>query len=219
MFESLTNPSGRLLDPMDRISELLLGLIMALTFTCSFSLAGGRNEVRHMLIGALSCNLAWGIVDAVFYLMACFNARGRGILRLKAVRTIADPTIAYRVIADALPQTLASVLTPAEFEVIRQKLSKLPEPPSYPRLRRTHWLGAAAVFFLVFVSTLPVVLPFTFVDDLKIALRISNAIAVMLLFFAGYRFGYYAGYRPWRMGFAMVILGSAMVGITISLGG
>jgi len=52
---------------MERISEVLFGLIMVLTYTCSFSVAGaGREEVRSMLIGALGCNLAWGLIDAVF---------------------------------------------------------------------------------------------------------------------------------------------------------
>jgi hypothetical protein len=36
MLESVTNPSERLLEPMERFSEVLFGLIMVLTFTCSF---------------------------------------------------------------------------------------------------------------------------------------------------------------------------------------
>jgi len=220
MLESLTNPSERLLEPMERISEILFALIMVLTFTCSFSVAkAGREEVRTMLVGALGCNLAWGIIDAVFYLMGCFSAQGHGILQLKAVRTLSDPSAAHRVIADALPPRVASVLSPAEFEVIRQKLNQLPEPPVRPGLGRDHWLGALGVFLIVFVSTLPVVLPFIFVSDPRLALRTSNAVAVVLLFLVGYRFGQNAGHRPWAMGFAIVILGSAMVGITISLGG
>ena len=220
MLESLTNPSERLLDPMERVSEILFGLIMVLTFTCSFSVAGaGREEVRTTLVGALGCNLAWGIIDAVFYLMGCFSAQGHGILQLKAVRTLSDPGAAHRVIADALPPRVADVLSPAEFEAIRQKLNQLPEPPVRPRLGRDHWLGALGVFLIVFVSTLPVVLPFIFVGDPRLALRTSNVVAVVMLFLVGYRFGHYAGHRPWGMGFAMVILGTAMVGITISLGG
>jgi len=38
------------------------------------------------------------------------------------------------------------------------------------------------VFLLVVVATLPVVLPFLFVHDPKHALRISNGIAILLLF-------------------------------------
>lgn len=220
MLENMTSASERFLDPMERVSEVLFGLIMVLTFTCSFSVAGaGREEVRTMLIGALGCNLAWGIIDAVFYLMGSFSAQGQRILRLKAVRTFTDPSDAHRVIADALPPLVASILSPAEFEVMRQRLNELPEPPASPRLSRDDWLGALGVFLIVFVSTLPVVLPFALVGDLRLALRTSNAAAVVLLFLVGYRFGHHAGHRPWRMGLAMVVLGSVMVGITIFLGG
>jgi len=52
-------PSGRVLDPMERISETLFGLIMALTFICSLGVATtGNVKVQTMLIGALGCNLA-----------------------------------------------------------------------------------------------------------------------------------------------------------------
>ena len=61
--------SKRVLDPYDRVSEVLFGLIMVLTFTGSLSIAeAGRDDVRTMLIGALGCNLVWGIIDGVFYL-------------------------------------------------------------------------------------------------------------------------------------------------------
>jgi hypothetical protein len=54
-----------LLNPLDRAAEVLLGLIMALTFTCSISIANtGGTEIRHLLITAIRCNLAWGLVDA-----------------------------------------------------------------------------------------------------------------------------------------------------------
>ena len=51
----------RLLDPVDRISEILFGLIMAVTIVGSLSIAtAGQNEVRTVLTGALGCNVAWG---------------------------------------------------------------------------------------------------------------------------------------------------------------
>jgi hypothetical protein len=54
------------LDPVDRSGEVLFGLIVALTFTTTFEVAtAGAVDVRTMLIGALGCNLAWGLVDGV----------------------------------------------------------------------------------------------------------------------------------------------------------
>ena len=52
--------SKRVLEPPERIAEVLFGLIMVLTFTCSFSVANSdRIELRQMLVGALGCNAAW----------------------------------------------------------------------------------------------------------------------------------------------------------------
>lgn len=124
-----------------------------------------------------------------------------------------------RILADALPPRLASVLPEAEFEVMRQKLAQLPEPPVHPRLAKDDWLAAAGVFLLVFVSTLPVTIPSIFIHQARLALRISNAVAIAMLFWAGYAFGRYSGFRPWRIGLAMVVVGMAMVGITILFGG
>ena len=67
--------------------------------------------------------------------------------------------------------------------------------------------------------TLPVALPFLFVDNVLHAMRVSNAIAIGLLFVAGYAFGRVAEYRPWLTGLAMVLLGGILVVITIALGG
>ena len=92
MFESFSTWPKLALDPMERISETLFALIMVLTFTCSFSVAGaGREEVRELLIGALGCNVAWGIIDAAFYLMGSFSLRGQGILKLRALTQASSP--------------------------------------------------------------------------------------------------------------------------------
>lgn len=220
MFTSQTDPAESTLEPTERISEILFGLIMVLTFTCSLSVAdAGREEVRTMLIGALGCNLAWGTIDAVFYLMACFSSHGTNLLRLRAVRRISNDIGAHHVIAEALPPLVASILTPADFELIRQRLNSLPEPPRHPRLGLQDWLSSLRVFLLVFVSTLPVILPFVFINNLRMALRVSNLVAVILLFLAGYRFGSHIDHRPWRTGLMMVVVGGVMVAITILLGG
>jgi hypothetical protein len=80
-------PFERVLDPMERISETLFGLIMALTFICSLGVATtGNVKIQTMLIGALGCNLAWGIVDGGLYLLARINDRGGHILTMRALR-------------------------------------------------------------------------------------------------------------------------------------
>jgi hypothetical protein len=213
-------PSKRVLDPIDRVSEILFGLIMVLTFTGSLSVAeAGRAEVREMLIGALGCNLAWGVIDGVFYLMGCLAERGRGLMTFRAMRQATDPLTAQQLIAGTLPPLVASVMQPAELESLRLRLKALPEPEKRARLPKEDWLGAVGVFLLVFLSTLPVVIPFTFMKDITLALRISNGIAVALLFLMGYTFGQMTGRRPAWVGIVMVVFGAVLVSATIALGG
>jgi hypothetical protein len=215
-----TKTSKRVLEPIERVSEVLFGLIMVLTFTGSLSVAeAGRADVREMLVGALGCNLAWGIIDGVFYVMGCLAERGHSLLTFRAVRQEPDPQKAQRLISDALPPLVASVLRPAELDTMRQRLKELPEPPERARLPKEAWLGALGVFLLVFLSTLPVVIPFTFMKDITLALRVSNGIAIAMLFGTGHMFGRMTGRSPVWTGVSMVVLGAILVGGTIALGG
>jgi len=213
-------PSKRALDPVDRVAEVLFGLIMVLTFTGSLSVAeAGRDDVRAMLVGALGCNLAWGVIDAILYLMGCLAERSRRLMTLRAVRGAETPERARALLADALPPDIASIVEPAELEGMRARLARLPDPPVRARVTKEDWTGAAAVFLLVFLSTFPVVIPFIVMRNSMPAMRVSNAIAVAMLFMTGYTYGRLTGYRPVGMGIAMVVLGMVLVGITMALGG
>jgi hypothetical protein len=210
---------GRVLDPMERISETLFGLIMALTFICSLGVAtSGSIKIQTMLIGALGCNLAWGIVDGGLYLLARINERGGKNLILRAIRQAPDAETAQRVIADALPPELVSVLPAEQLELMRQKVLQSPEPKR-PKLARQDWTGALGLCLLSFLATFPVVIPFIFIGDAKLALRVSYAVAIAMLFGCGYAFGVHSGIRPWVAGLSMVAFGSALVGIAVALGG
>src|SRR5207253_2197035 len=99
MTDEHTKPSKHVLQPSDRIAEVLFGLIMVLTFTGSLSVAeADRAEVRTMLIGALGCNTVWGIIDGILYLMGCLAEKGRGLQIFRAVRKATDPKAGQRLI-------------------------------------------------------------------------------------------------------------------------
>jgi len=219
MLNDPVKSSKRVLDPIDRVSEVLFGLIMVLTFTGSLSVAeAGREDIRAMLIGALGCNLAWGVIDAVLYLMGSLNERGRNHRALQSVQQGDDLDVARRTIADALPAPIAAVTSHEELEAMRRKLLALPGAPR-PYIAKDEWLGALGVCLLVFLSTFPVVIPFLFIGDVRPALLTSNVVAVVLLFLCGHVFARHSGLRPWPAGLVMVAIGVAMVGVAIALGG
>ncbi|HEY6511469.1 MAG TPA: hypothetical protein VI032_05790 [Burkholderiaceae bacterium] len=211
---------GHILDPIDRVSEILFGLFMVLTFTGTLSAAtAGREDVRTMLIAAIGCNTAWGFVDAVMYVLRNLVDRGRRATLLGAVRAAARPQDAQRAIARHIGG-LADGLDATTLERLRIWLLGLPADAA-PRATVTarDLKGAFWVFVLVFASTFPVVLPFFFIADLRLAMRVSAAIAIVMMFYCGFVWGRYAGTRPWGAGLALVVVGVIVELIVIALGG
>jgi len=216
---ALLRSEHRVLDPVERVSEVIFGLIMALTFTCSLSVAtSGRQEVREMLIGALGCNLAWGIVDAVMYVITSMVQRAREFALVRAVKSLDDAT-ARRLVHDHMSEALAPAADEVWLDRTVGRLRALPAPSSRASVTAADVRAAIAVLLFVFVSTLPVAVPFVFIRAPEHALRISNAVAILMLFAAGAALARFAGLPRFRLGLGVAVLGSALVGLTIALGG
>jgi hypothetical protein len=211
----------RVLDPLERSSEVLFGVIMVLTFTGSISVAeGGQAETRTVLAGAIGCNLAWGIVDGAIYLMASFIENARGQMMLRAVREAGDnDDAAHRLIRATLPPVVSAALTAPEIESLHRRIRQQPEMAARVPLSRHNLLGAVAVFLLVFASTFPIVIPFFVVSEAATALRVSNLIAIAMLFVTGWSLGSHAGRPGLRSGLFMVTVGLVLMAITMALGG
>jgi VIT1/CCC1 family predicted Fe2+/Mn2+ transporter len=219
---SITTPakSGSVLSPIERISEILFGLIMALTFTCTINIVDAdRNEVKDTLIAAIGCNIAWGLVDAVMYLLAILAERGRNKSILHFVRTTAQEETAREFISDALPPLLASVTSKEQLDEMRKSLQNIPESSMKVRLTMADIKTAIGIFFLVFISTFPIAIPFLFVEDAKLALRISNLVAIILMFICGWLLAKYGHYNKLVASLSMTVIGVALVALTIMLGG
>ena len=55
-------------------------------------------------------------------------------------------------------------------------------------------------------------------DDVR-TMRVSNCVAIVMLFIAGLVYGKCIGRSPWFAGLLMVVLGASVVAMTIALGG
>ena len=211
---------SRLLNPIERISEILFGLIMALSFTCAISVAEvNRIEVKEILIGAIGCNLAWGIIDAVMYLMNLWAQRGRDLDILNFVRKTTDKDKAIGYISETLSPEMSEVLGRQSLEQIYKDISgSAPHAMRY-RISWKDFKTALGIFLLVFVTTIPVALPFSLIQQVHVAMRFSNGIAILLLFIGGWVLARYGGFSKFRTGFFLALIGIGMVFLTIALGG
>lgn len=219
MGEGTDDQSSRLLDPVQRISEILFGLIMAVTIVGSLSIAtAGRDDVRTVLVAALGCNLAWGLVDAVMHLLNTLTERSR-VRALAAKVVTADPATGRRLIEADLPEHVAMVVGPDEIEGMRRKLLAL-SPPIGGALRLGDFLAAGGIFLLVVLATFPVVVPFMLTNDLAVAMRLSRWVTLAMLFLAGFALARYAGHRrPLLTGLATMTLGGVLIVTVMALGG
>ena len=208
------------LSPVDRVSEMLFGLFMALTFVGAVSVAGaGRTQIRDMFVAALGCNLAWGLVDAIMYLVRTVTDRGRSLMLMHSVRAAPDAETGRRLLERSLSRAVASFVSSAEVEAIRGRIVALSSVPPRPTLGWNDLLGALAIFLIVVAATFPVVLPFALIQDVATAKNVSRAIALVMLFVGGLALGRYAGYGSWRVGLMMVGVGTALVIAINALGG
>jgi hypothetical protein len=213
-------PREPILNPVDRISELLFGLFMALTFVGAVSVAGrGQEEVRTLFVTAFGCNIAWGLVDAVMYLVRTATDRGRQLRFVHAVRTAADEQSGRALVRRELLAAFPRVTTEAQVSEIHARLLALDGVPAKVELDGRDALAAIAIFFIVVASTFPVVLPFAFFTDVEVAKWVSRGLSLAMLFFGGLALGNYAGYGSWKAGAFMVGLGTALTVAIVALGG
>src|SRR5512139_2083949 len=160
------------------------------------------SHMGEMLIGILGCNLAWGIIDGVLYVLGQVFDRGR-IRRIGFhLRQSASDDEARRMVAAELDETLEPMTDePARrnlYDAIVERVRRVPAAPN--SVTRDDMLGALAACWVVFACSIPAVLPFLFLDDPELALRISNAILIGLLFFVGWRAALHTLVRPWLAG-------------------
>ena len=221
MTETLAEPrSARVLDPIERISEVLFGLFMVLTFTGTLSVAdSGRDDVRNMLVAAIGCNIAWGFVDGVMYVLRnLVDARAQGHADARGARR-RRPGAGARHHPPGDRQRVGACSARRSSSACAVGSSTSRAAVGSRSVTARDLRGAVGVFLLVFLSTFPVVLPFVFIADPGVAKRRRPRSRSSMLFLCGYAWGRYAGLKPWRTGLVMVLLGVIVEAIVIALGG
>ena len=208
------------LDPVDRFFELLFGLIMVLTFTGTISVAeAGETTVRNLLVASLGCNLAWGIVDAFMFVIGRAMERARTQALGRAIRSEKDSAKARLYIQEALSDTVNHLMTEKDLDHLIEKVWHYPPPRGMKWVTRDDLIGALGVLGLVFFSTFPVVLPFLFIPEVRPAMRVSNGIALLMMFLLGASLARFSNQKTHFLGLAVVGIGLVLVLLTILLGG
>jgi VIT1/CCC1 family predicted Fe2+/Mn2+ transporter len=211
------------LDPASRLGEILFGLIMVLgvTLTAGLTAPEGDEGVRQLLLAAVGCNIAWGIIDAVMYVMNSMTERAEKARLIKAVQSAPHERAALDFIRKRIEPRFETLTRPEDREALCRSILTYIAHGEAPttRVNKDDVYGAIASFWLVFVSCLPVAIPFLFLSEPTQALRLSNFFLILMLFGVGHKWARYAHANRLIAGLAMVSIGLTLVGVAMVLGG
>jgi hypothetical protein len=221
---------ARLLDPLDRLVEGIYSVLIVLTFTLaaravqvqSGEVADGSKILLQLFVAALGCAVAWGLIDGAMYVLTCVFERGKDRRLYRLVRNASSRDEGVAVLADELDDNMSTLAKPADRGEIYAALYDrlLSSPPPRGGFEKADFAGGFGVFLVALGAALPVLLPLIVLPgSVEFRIRASNFVAFVMLFGMGYRWGQYAGGKPFLTGLMLLILGIIMMVVAIPLGG
>ena len=108
----------RYLDPTWRLSEIIYGILIVMTFTLAFrsidspafnSAQLAQEAVRRMFLAAMGCTIAWGMIDAVMYILLSLFERATDQRLVRAVQSAPTESAAIEAIRDEMDEELSVV--------------------------------------------------------------------------------------------------------------
>ncbi len=222
---------GRLLDPIDRLSESIFSILILLTFTLAFRIIKlgadptqpiPNTYVNELLIGAAGATLAWGIIDGIMYALMALFERGERHRLLHQLQSTHSDEEGIQIVANELDYILEPITGEQQRQMLYQDvLEHLREGAAQPvRLTRADLAGGFGSVLVAVIAVLPSFVPFLlFYNNPALAIRASNVVSFVVLFGLGYQWGKYTGANPWRTGLLLAAVAVIMVLIAIPLGG
>jgi VIT1/CCC1 family predicted Fe2+/Mn2+ transporter len=216
--------------PHERLVEILYGLVIALTITSAIRVVtgGGRPDINLMVTTSLGAGIAWGIIDAILYILVAIFQKHRYTRIASKISSAKDESEALATIKEDLEDSLVGTLDAEDQKSVYRlvlhaqrrssEASYTHQPKSIP-IAREDVFGAFQVFFAMLLATLVVVVPLWLIEPPHLAVVISNIVAFVSLFIVGYTWAKHTYIKKTLFGIVLVALGVAIVGISLVFGG
>ena len=214
------------LSASDRLSEILFGLIMAMTVigAAKAALISGSEEMsgRVIISAALGCNIAWGLADAFMHVFSELFDRGKLSRLIASVKTTQDEEAAIALIDKELDGEILDTLSEEERKNMCSTIFKniASIEPKKARLIKDDIAGAFVCFLLTFFSAFLAVIPFFLpMQNLLVKIWESRIISLVMLFGIGYQYAKHTGRRKLLTAVVMIVLGVIINVVILLLGG
>lgn len=213
----------RHLEPADRLAESLCGLIMVLTFTlvAAPQMGQGPKGVRALAFATVGCNVAWGIIDGVLYVLCAMAQRARKARLGMAIRKAPGREAGIEIVREQMEPTLGGVAAQEDRDKLYGAIFQVVSDAELVRtkVRLEDLLGGLAILLVEIACTIPAVVPFLLIPDKMVALRVSNAVLLVLLYLVGHEWAATINASRVGAGLIMLLLGGALVSVAVALGG
>lgn len=170
-------------------SEPMFGVIMVVCFTSVLRAFPNLAEtiLGTILLSALFCCIAWGLVDGIFYAWEAHYELDKKRKLQSQVQALADPNMGRELVEDDLGDTIVDLMNDEDKEQIYQIVEKNVPGVDLGRVSiKEDIITVLIAFSLVVGSSIIVILPFLWFSPVMTALKISNITGILLLFIMGY---------------------------------
>ena len=159
----------RYLDPSETLLEVLFGLIMALTLTAGARLLSENQNIdaAGLAAGLVGCNVAWGIIDAVFYLLGARFSRNQRVQFVRKLQAVTDESQAFELIREEFGLEGEPPMREEDRAAFYGSLLQMLRHAGTNRAHflRDDFVAAVLIVLLVSATAIPGVLPLLVLDD------------------------------------------------------
>ena len=185
----------------------------------------GQDDIEFkklMMLVPLGCNAAWGIIDGIMYVLINLRERGNKSKLLSLVKSAKDQNDALALVRKEFGFAFFDLLNQDTQKNIYEEIVKGATNATIVKpkgISKNDLRLVLKTFLIVFSSGVPIVIPFFFLNDVWLAIRISHIIGLVMLFCIGYWWAKFASRHRIRSAIGLTILGVVIVGMTQILHG
>ncbi len=216
--------------PHERLVEIIYGLVIALTITSAIRvITGGVDlDIDLMAVASLGAGIAWGIIDAILYVLVVVFQRHRYFLIAGKIRSAKDEQEALSTIQGELEESIIGTLDVEDQKSVyrlvlhaqrRSSDIRYTRQPGTIGIVREDIFGSVQIFLAMLLATVVVVIPLWLIEPPHAAVVVSNIVAFSALFVVGYTWAKHTSIRNTVFGLMLVMVGAVIVGISLVLGG
>ncbi|OPY31340.1 MAG: VIT family protein [Methanomassiliicoccales archaeon PtaU1.Bin124] len=210
------------ISPSASLAELVYGTITALAVTNTLWLAiqQGPDADAVLIIAAMGANTAWGVADAMIYLLTISVENRRAYNLAKSVRAMDDET-AKLAIVDDLSGTVFHTMEDDDRDrwanAVHSKL--MMTEPHLQRIGKSDYIGAVSCFVLSLVAAVPVLMPHLFIEDVRTAVLAGNVVGLVMMTVLGYIWAGRMRTSRIRSSITMFLIGLTILTVVLLFGG